>query len=347
VPNENGNFSLSAVHSISFDDCEVEGLHLSSLQSTIQKCPSLQQLQFSQLTMGADGADFLTSVLPSLKNLRILSLNSKGETEDEAVIFALQQLQKHVEWLSLSRHVIKDSGAAVLRNALQGLTRIRSLRLDSLELDEESLACFAQGLQAMTSLKKISLNIKTSSKDGSGILCLLASLHTLFELEEIELIGLRIGDQGIEELVKHIPKWTRLRKINLSRNNLGQSFAAVMGQVLPLLSELSELNLTSIGTSDLVNVASCLKHCTSIEDISLSWNSCENDVVLKLVEVLPQCSKLKRLDLEANNIYTSGAKALAGCLQFCPWIEIIRLWRNPIKKDDPILKDKRLNFSPT
>lgn len=27
------------------------------------------------------------------------------------------------------------------------------------------------------------------------------------------LIGLRMGDQGIKELVKHIPKWTRLRKI--------------------------------------------------------------------------------------------------------------------------------------
>ncbi|XP_058243901.1 NLR family, CARD domain containing 5 isoform X2 [Hemibagrus wyckioides] len=432
VPNENGNISLSAVRSISFDDCEVEGQHLSSLQSTVQKCTSLQQLQFSQLTMGADGAEFLTSVLPSLKNLKILSLSSKGETEDEAVIFALQQMQKHVELLSLSHHVIKDSGAAVLRNALQGLTRIRSLsllqclnctaaggrdlvygliqcqfleeiQLDSLELDEESLVSFAHGLQAMTSLKKISLNIKTISKDGSGFLCLLASLHTLCELEEIELIGLRIGDQGIEELVKHIPKWTRLRKINLSencvndragemlvnalsncralqqinlsKNNLGQSFAAVLGQVLPSLSELSELNLsvnridskgcsslceglvsmkalkkldlTSIGTSDLVNVASCLKHCTSIEDISMSWNSCENDVALKLVEVLPQCSKLKRLDLEANNINTSGAKALAGCLQLCPWIEIIRLWRNPIKKDDPILKDKRMNFSST
>ncbi|KAK2848040.1 hypothetical protein Q7C36_009722 [Tachysurus vachellii] len=430
VPNENGNFSLTAVHSIIFHDCEVEGQHLSTLQSTIQMCPSLQQLQFSQMTMGAVGAEFLSSVLPSLKNLKILSLNSNVEMVDESVICALQHMQKHLEQLSLSHYVIKDSGAAVLGNALQCLTRMRSLsllqclnctaaggrdlvsglvkcqsleeiKLDCLELDAESLACFAQGLQAMTSLKKISLNIKTISKEGGGFLCLLASLHTLIELEEIELIGLRIGDQGIEELVKHIPKWTRLRKINLSencvsdhagemlvkalsncralqhinlsRNNLGQNFAALLGQVLPSLSGLSELDLsenqmgsegcsslckglvsmkalkqlhlTSIGTPDLVNLVSCLEHCTSIEDISLSWNLCENDVVLKLAEVLPQCRNLKRLNLEANNINTSGAKALARCLQFCPWIEVIRLWRNPIKKDDPSLKDKRLNFS--
>ncbi|MCJ8733284.1 hypothetical protein PDJAM_G00221540 [Pangasius djambal] len=215
VPNENGNRFLSTVHSISFDDCEVEGQHLSSLQSTVQKCPSLQELHFSQLTMGADGAAFLSSVLPLLENLKILSLNSKGETEDEAVIFALRHTQKHLERLSLSHHVIKDSGAAVLGNALQGLTRMRSLslsqcldctatggrdlvrglvqchfleeiRLDSLELDEESIACFAQGLQTMTSLKKISITSKMTSKDGGEVLCLLASLHTLIELEEIE-----------------------------------------------------------------------------------------------------------------------------------------------------------------
>ncbi|XP_060779802.1 NLR family, CARD domain containing 5 isoform X2 [Neoarius graeffei] len=431
VPNENGNFSLSAVHSISFDDCEVKGQDLCLLQSAVQKCPSLQELHFSQLTMGEDGAEFLSSVLPSLENLKILSLNSKGETEAEAVIFALQHTQKQLEQLSLSHHVIKDSGASVLGNVLQGLTRMRSLsllqslyctatgghdlirglvqchsleeiQLDSLEFNEKSIACFAQGLQVMTSLKKMSLN-KMTSKDGSGVLCLLASLHALIELEETELIGLRMGDEGIEELVKHIPKWTKLRKINLSencvsdragemlvkalsqcrelqqihlsRNNLGHSFAAVLGRVLPSFPELSELDLsenqmgsqgcsslceglvsmkalkklhlTSIGTSDLVNIASCLRHCTSIEDVSLSWNKCENDVVLKLAEVLPQCNKLKRLDLEANNITISGAEALATFLQFCPWVEVIRLWRNPIEKDNPILKDKRLNFSST
>ncbi|KAF5890835.1 protein NLRC5 isoform X1, partial [Clarias magur] len=405
VPQENGNSPLIAVDSISFDDCEVKGLHLSSLKSTVQKCPFLQELQFSQLMMGADGAKFLSSVLPLLDNLKTLSLNSTGDTE--AVVVALQHTQKQLEKLSLSNHVITDSGAAVLGNTLQALTRMRSLsllqclnctaaggrdlvrglvqcrsleeiRLESLELDEESAACFAHGLQSMVSLKTVSLKNMTS-QGSSQILHVLASLHTLIELEVLELFELRMGDRGIEELVKHIPKLTKLKTINLSgncvsdhagevlvkalshciamqqiclsKNNLGQSFAAVLGQVLPSFSELSELDLsenpigsegcsslctglvnlkalkklhlTAIGTSDLVNVASCLEHCTSLEDVSLAWNNCENEVVLKLAQVLPQCSKLKRLDLECNNINTSGAKSLAICLQLCPWIEVI------------------------
>ncbi|XP_062860238.1 NLR family, CARD domain containing 5 [Trichomycterus rosablanca] len=425
------NVPLSAVHSIRFDDCEVEGQHLSSLQSTVQKCSSLQELHFLQLTMDTGGAEFLTEVLPSLQNLKTLSLSSKAETGDEAVLFSLQHTQRQLERLSLSHHVIRDSGAAALRNALQSLTHMRSLnllqcsgwtaagghelvrglvhclsleeiQLDSVVLDEGSTACLAQGFHCMTSLKKISLN-KIVLMEGNGVVRLLAGLSKLSALEELELEEMRMGDCGIEELVKYIPNWTNLSKVNLSgnmvsdhageslmmalsnckalqqlnlsRNNLSNGFAFRLGQVLPSLSQLSELNLsenslgsdgcsslsevlvsmkalkklhlTSVGTSDLAPVASSLKHCTSVEDISLSWNKCGNDVVLKLVEVLPHCNKLKRLDLEANNINTTGAKTLAECLKSCPWIQVIRLWRNPIKKDEEILKDQRLNFSST
>ncbi|XP_049339557.1 NLR family, CARD domain containing 5 [Astyanax mexicanus] len=425
------NKEFSAVRSISFDDCEVEGQHLSSLKSYVQKCSSLLELHFSLLTMGTDGAEFLSSVLPSLENLKSLSFKSKGASIDEAVIYALQHTPKHLESLSLSNYVISDTGAAELGNALQSLTHIRSVNLshstgwteaggsnlvhglvkchsleeiglDSLQLNEESTVCLAQGLRSMTSLKKISLNkMALAPKDGSGVLCVLASLQALSRLEEIELEGLRMADRGMEELVKYIPKWTTLRKINLSQNllsdqagemlvkalshckgleqllllenSLGHGFAAKLGQILPTLAKLSELDLsvnqlgqkgclslceglvslkalkklrlTSIGTSDLTGVASCLKHCSSIEFVSLAWNKCGNDVALKLAEVLPQCTKLKKLDLEANNINTIGAKALAKCLESCPWIEIIRLWKNPIVKDDQILRDCRLNFS--
>uniref|UniRef100_A0A3B4CEY7 NACHT domain-containing protein n=1 Tax=Pygocentrus nattereri TaxID=42514 RepID=A0A3B4CEY7_PYGNA len=366
----------------SFGDCEVEGQHLTFLQSTLQKCSSLLKLHFSQTTLGTNGAEFFSSVLPCLKKLKTLSLHSKGEGLDEAVIFALQSSQKHLENLSLSHHVINDSEAAKLGSALQGWTQMRSLNLSHCTgwtaAGGYKLVC---GLVHCITLEEMRLNkIQVEVVEGSGVLCLLACLQSLDGLEELELEGLRMGDQGIKELVKYIPKWTTLRKINLSencvsdqagemlvkalshcralqqlhlfRNKLGHEFAVRLGQVLPSLPQLSELeclfcSLTAIGTSDLICIASCLKHCTSIESISLAWNECGNDVAEKLAEVLPQCSTLKKIDLEANNINITGAKALVKCLQCCPWIEVIRLWRNPIVKDDQILRDQRLNFSPT
>uniref|UniRef100_A0AAY5E8L2 NACHT domain-containing protein n=1 Tax=Electrophorus electricus TaxID=8005 RepID=A0AAY5E8L2_ELEEL len=381
-------------------DCDVEGRHLSLLQAPIQRTSSLLTLQFTRLTVGREGAEFLASILPSLTSLRkcchllVMCRNCS---------------------LSLSHHVISDDAATALGGVLEGLTRVRSLNLsycsgwtsaggrvlvrglvqclsleeiwlDSIQLDEESTVCLAQGLQNMTSIKKISISkMVLGSKGSSEVLSVLACLHSCTGLQEIDLQGLRIDDQGIEELVKCIPKWTKLSKINLSencvrdqageklvealshcrelqqlrlsRNKLGTSSAARLGRVLPSLPDgclgggrvggCLLHSLTSVGTSDLGPVAACLQHCTSIEDISLAWNECGNEVVQKLVEVLPQCINLRRLDLEANNINTSGAKTLATCLLSCPWIEVIRLWRNPIVKDDHILRDRRLNFSST
>uniref|UniRef100_A0A9J7ZLM7 NLR family CARD domain containing 5 n=1 Tax=Cyprinus carpio carpio TaxID=630221 RepID=A0A9J7ZLM7_CYPCA len=429
------NFS-SALQSISFDDCDIEGQHLTPLTLPIQKCHALQDLKFSQLKMDRKGADFFSAVIPFLRNLRNLTLDLKGAAEDD-VATLMEALPKTTsfESLSLSQLVLGDHGTAVLGRALQSMPNLKSInlsqcsgwtaargrdlvrglvqcvslseiRLDSVILDEEGITILAQGFSCLTSLRRLSLNkirVVTSETfvNGTGILYLLASFKGFRQMEEIELESWRMGDSGTCELVKYIPSWTELvklslsdnnvtdqagekllaalshckvlQKLQLSKNQLGQASAAKLAQVVPLLPQLSELNLsenqfgqqgsmslceglmstkalkilhlTSIGSSDLVGVASSLKHCPSIEDVSLSWNLCDDSLARTLAEILPLCTKLKRLDLEANNITTAGATVIAKCLPSCPSIEVIRLWRNPIAKEDENLKDQRLNFA--
>ncbi|XP_073706226.1 protein NLRC5 [Garra rufa] len=425
-----------ALQSISFDDCDFEGQHLTPLTLPIQKCHALQDLRFFQLKVDRKCADFFSAVIPFLQNLRSLTLDLKGAAEDEVETLAEALPDTTAfESLSLSQLVLSDRGAAVLGRALQSVPNLKSInlsrcsgwtaargcdlvrglvqcvllteiRLDSVVLDEEGVTILAQGFSRLTSLRRLSLNnIKVVTSEtfvnGTGILCLLASFKGFRQMEEIELESWRMGDSGTYELMKYVPSWTELvklslsdnnvtdqagekllsalshcrvlQKLQLSKNQLGQASAAKLTQVLPLLPQLSELNLsenqfgpqgslalcdglmstkalkilhlTSIGSSDLVGVASSLKHCTSIEDISLSWNGCSDNLAQTLAEILPLCTKLKRLDLEANNISTAGATVIAKCLPSCPSIEVIRLWRNPITKDDENLKDQRLNFS--
>uniref|UniRef100_A0A8C1DV93 NLR family CARD domain containing 5 n=1 Tax=Cyprinus carpio carpio TaxID=630221 RepID=A0A8C1DV93_CYPCA len=419
-----------------FDDCDIEGQHLTPLTLPIQKCHALQDLKFSQLKMDRKGADFFSAVIPFLRNLRNLTLDLKGAAEDD-VATLMEALPKTTsfESLSLSQLVLGDHGTAVLGRALQSMPNLKSInlsqcsgwtaargrdlvrglvqcvslseiRLDSVILDEEGITILAQGFSCLTSLRRLSLNkirVVTSETfvNGTGILYLLASFKGFRQMEEIELESWRMGDSGTCELVKYIPSWTELvklslsdnnvtdqagekllaalshckvlQKLQLSKNQLGQASAAKLAQVVPLLPQLSELNLsenqfgqqgsmslceglmstkalkilhlTSIGSSDLVGVASSLKHCPSIEDVSLSWNLCDDSLARTLAEILPLCTKLKRLDLEANNITTAGATVIAKCLPSCPSIEVIRLWRNPIAKEDENLKDQRLNFA--
>ncbi|XP_051725489.1 NLR family, CARD domain containing 5 isoform X1 [Ctenopharyngodon idella] len=427
---------LPALQSISFDGCDIEGQHLTPLTLPIQKCLALQDLKFSQLKVDRKVTEFFSTVIPSLLNLRNLTLDLKGAAEEdvEALAEALPNTPEF-ESLSLSQLVLGDRGAAIFGRALQSVPNLKSfnlsqcsgwttargcdlvrglvqcvslaeIRLDSVVLDEEGITILAQGFSRLASLRRLSLNnirVVTSETfvNGTGILCLLASFKGFRQMEEIELESWRMGDGGAYELVKYIPSWTKLlklslsdnsmtdqageklltalshcralQKLQLSKNQLGQASAAKLSQVLPLLPELSELNLsenqfdpqgckaiceglmsmkalkilhlTSIGSSDLVGVASSLKYCPSIEDVSLSWNGCGDSLAFTLAEILPLCTNLKRLDLEANKITTAGATAISKCLPSCPSIEVIRLWRNPIAKDAENLQDPRLNFS--
>ncbi|XP_031657729.1 protein NLRC5 isoform X2 [Oncorhynchus kisutch] len=431
--------SLSTM-TISLVDCAVQGHHLVSLQTVFQRCVLLQELDLSYNSIGRVGAEFLCSVLPSLASLRKLSLETKETSEDVVLLLAEGLLQaKSIESLNLSGHMITDREAVALTRALQNLPHLRTINLslcygwtpagalelvrglgrclslegislDSVQLDEESTVCLAQGLHAMTSLKRLNLNNKVTMVTGSpwvgATLVLLASLEGLRGMEELELEGMRISDNGVEELIKHLPTWTGLRKIslsgncisdqagerlvqalttctaleelNLSRNNLSIACAAKMGQVLPTLTHfrvldlseneigtkgsvsiskalismkyLTKIHLTSIGTSELAGLADSLAHCVCAEDVSFAWNDCGDDVAVKLAEVLPQCQKLRRLDLESNSISTIGAEALARSLQSCPSVEVIRLWRNFISTSDAQKlrqREKRLNFSST
>uniref|UniRef100_A0A8C1XKG7 NLR family CARD domain containing 5 n=1 Tax=Cyprinus carpio TaxID=7962 RepID=A0A8C1XKG7_CYPCA len=379
-------YNSTFVTFFSFDDCDIEGQHLTPLTLPIQKCHALQDLKFSQLKMDRKGADFFSAVIPFLRNLRNLTLDLKGAAEDD-VATLMEALPKTTsfESLSLSQLVLGDHGTAVLGRALQSMPNLNlsqcsgwtaargrdlvrglvqcvslsEIRLDSVILDEEGITILAQGFSCLTSLRRLSLNkirVVTSETfvNGTGILYLLASFKGFRQMEEIELESWRMGDSGTCELVKYIPSWTELVKLRYGKcTEEDYSFPVLEQFILSyciLLHTLNKchclsLSLTSIGSSDLVGVASSLKHCPSIEDVSLSWNLCDDSLARTLAEILPLCTKLKRLDLEANNITTAGATVIAKCLPSCPSIEVIRLWRNPIAKEDENLKDQRLNFA--
>uniref|UniRef100_A0A673XT97 NACHT domain-containing protein n=1 Tax=Salmo trutta TaxID=8032 RepID=A0A673XT97_SALTR len=431
--------------SFSLVDCAVQGHHLVSLQTVFQSCVLLQELDLSLTSIGRVGAELLCSVLPSLASLRKLSLESKETSEDVVLLLAEGLLQaKSIESLNKNscilvfNHLASDTtililcppspslslcygwtpaGALELVRGLGQCLSLEGISLDSVQLDEESTVCLAQGLHAMTSLKRLNLNNIVTMVTGSpwegATLVLLASLEGLRGMEEIELEGMRMSDKGVEELIKHLPTWTGLRKISLSGNCISDQAGERLVQALTTCTALEELNfcvwfgssyvyllilchvtatltlvyvhgcdflkslseneigtkgsvsiskalismkyltkihLTSIGTSELAGLADSLAHCVCAEDVSFAWNDCGDDVAVKLAEVLPQCQKLRRLDLESNRISTIGAEALARSLQSCPSVEVIRLWRNVISTSDAQKlrqREKRLNFSST
>ncbi|XP_036400059.1 NLR family, CARD domain containing 5 [Megalops cyprinoides] len=427
--------------SLSLVDCALQGQNLSFLLSVSQNCPLLQELDLSRNSIGKEGMEFISAALPGFPNLRTLRLGLKQVSEDGVGI--LMEGVAHcrsLESLSVPRHAITEEAAVALGGTLPKLQHLRAidlsgcsilsgagshdllrglgqchaveeLRLDSLLLNAEATACLAGELKGMASVRRLLLNKVTmatgSSEEGRrAILSLPGSLGGFHGMEELELDEVRMGEGGVLQLVKHLPSWTRLRRISLSencvsdaagqrlaaslhhctaleelrlsRNALGDASAAQLGVVLPVLtrlkvldlsenrigtegaeklteslvqmSSLRKLHLISIGTAELTGLAESLQHCVCAEEVSLAWNDCGDEVALKMAQVLPRCTKLKRLDLECNKISSAGASALAESLRSCPSIEVIRLWKNSVSYDEAQRlhsREPRLNFSST
>uniref|UniRef100_A0A3Q3KF26 NACHT domain-containing protein n=1 Tax=Monopterus albus TaxID=43700 RepID=A0A3Q3KF26_MONAL len=384
---------ISALLSSSLVGCALQGYQLAPMRSIIQRCPLLKELDFSQNSLGVEGAEFFCSVLPWLPNLTSLSIASKETCAavDEKLSEALLQATS-IQSLNLSHSEWSPVGGLQL---VQALGQCVSL---------EACVCVCVCVCVRARLNETVTLMGTSDVDS--MLDLLAAMEGLTQMEELELEGWRMADRGVQQLTRLLSTWKELRKISLSKNNvsdqsgkqllealtdcrhleelhlsrncLGDLTAASMALVLPLLTHitvldisenrigyegsaslskaimcmmnLTKINLTSVGTAELCVVAASLAHCPLIQDVSMGWNNCRDNVAVELAKTLPLCTKLTRIDLESNSIMVFGAEALVKALQSCPALQLIRLWRNKISLSEAqrlMDRDGRLNFSST
>uniref|UniRef100_A0A8C2B345 NLR family CARD domain containing 5 n=1 Tax=Cyprinus carpio TaxID=7962 RepID=A0A8C2B345_CYPCA len=331
----------------------------------------------SQFVLGDRGAAVLGRALQSIFLSSLYQCSGWTAARGRDLVRGLVQCVLLAE-IRLDSVVLDEEGITILAQGFSHLASLRRLSLNNIRVvtsetfvNGTGMLCLLTSFKDFRQMEEIELESWRMGDGGTYELVKYIPLWT--ELVKLSLSDNNVTDQAGEKLLAALSHCRVLQKLQLSKNRLGQACAAKLAQVLPLLPQLTELNLsenqfgphgslalceglmsmkalkilhlTSIGSSDLVGVASSLKHCPSIEDISLSWNGCGDSLAQTLAEILPLCTKLKRLDLEANNITTAGATVIAKCLPSCPSIEVIRLWRNPIAKEDENLKDQRLNFS--
>ncbi|XP_044049750.1 NLR family, CARD domain containing 5 isoform X2 [Siniperca chuatsi] len=339
--------------SVSLVDCAVEGYQLASMTSIIQRHSLLTELH-----LGTEGAEFLCSVLPSLPNLTSLSVGSKETcvTVVEKISEALLQATA-IQCLNLSGHVISDTAAQIMTGMLPRLrslslshcvwsaagglqlvkalgecVSLKSLRLDSLQLNEESRVYLAQALRNVNSIRSLKLNEIATEMGPSGansVLDLLAAMDGLTRLEEIELGGWRMADRGVEQLTRLLPVWTELRRISLSKNLISDQSGDKLVEALSSCSHLEELNLSSNSLGDLTaaRMALVLPSLTHITVLDISENHIGYEGSVSLSKAIMCMKNLTKIRL--TSVGTSELCAVAASLAHCPLIQDVGLgWNN-------------------
>uniref|UniRef100_A0A665UVQ0 NACHT domain-containing protein n=1 Tax=Echeneis naucrates TaxID=173247 RepID=A0A665UVQ0_ECHNA len=316
--------------SVSLVDCAVEGHQLAPMTSVIRGCPSLTELHFSLNTLGAEGAEFLCDVLPSLPKLNSLSIISKESCASviEKMSEALLQ-STTVQMLNLSHCLWSATGGLQLVGALRECVNLEALyridlfpnvciNLDSVHLDENITECLVQALRSMH-LRILKLNRSDTvvgPSEASRVLDILAAMEVLAQMEEIELEGWRMANRGVEQLTRLLPIWQKLKKISLGSNLLGDLTAARMALVLPsthiTVLDVSENSIGHEGAVSLSKAIMCMKNLTKIHLTSVG-----TPMLCPVAASLIHCPLIQDVGLGWNNCGDDVALELARVMPSC------------------------------
>ncbi|XP_077842200.1 protein NLRC5 isoform X7 [Macaca mulatta] len=348
--------SLSELKTFRLTSSCVSTEGLAHLASGLGHCHHLEELDLSNNQFDEEGTKALMRALEGkwmLKRLDLghLLLNSSALTLLTHGLSHMTRLQS----LRLKRNSIGDVGCCHLSEALRAATSLEELDLSHNQIGDAGVQHLATILPGLPELRKIDLSVNSISPAGG--MQLAESLILCRHLEELMLGCNALGDPTALGLARELPQ--HLRVLHLPFSHLGPGGALSLTQALdgsPHLEEISlaENNLAGgvlhfckelplLRQIDLVSckidnqtiklLTSSFTRCPALEVILLSWNLLGDEAAAELAQVLPQMGRLKRVDLEKNQITAFGAWLLAEGLAQGSSIQVIRLWNNPIPCD--------------
>ncbi|MXQ86481.1 hypothetical protein E5288_WYG003023 [Bos mutus] len=348
--------SLSELKNFRLTSSCVSSKGLALLTSGLSHCHLLEELDLSNNQLGDEGTEVLLGALEGkcrLKTLDLSHLPLGGST-----LAVLTQGLGHMtllQSLRLSKSNIDDVGCCHLSKALRAATSLEELSLSHNQIGNTGAQDLAAVLPGLPELRKIDLSANGIGPAGGARLA--ESLTLCRHLEELMLGCNALGDCTALGLAKGLPQ--HLRVLHLPSSHLSPEGVLSLGQALDGCPHVEEISLAENSLAggvprfhqgfpvlrklDLVSceidnqtakpLAASFVLCLALEEIMLSWNLLGDEAAAELARVLPQMGRLKRMDLEKNQITAYGAWLLAEGLAQGSGIQVIRLWNNRIPPD--------------
>ncbi|XP_060776916.1 NACHT, LRR and PYD domains-containing protein 14-like isoform X2 [Neoarius graeffei] len=307
------------------ESCRVLSSVLSSNSS------SLRELDLSHnYNLQDSGVKLLSAGLENPHcTLEILSLRVCNLTEESCRVLSsvLSSNSSRLRELDLRDNNLQDSGVKLLSAGLENPhCTLEKLSLWGCNLTEESCRVLSSVLSSNSSRLR-ELDLRDNNLQDSGVKLLSAGLenpHCTLEtlsLRELNLSGNNLQDSGVKLLSAGLenPHCT-LEKLRLSNCRItGEGCAALVSALRSNPSHLRELalNWNNPGKSGVKLLSDLLKdpHCT-LETLHLRGCKLTEESCRVLSSVLSSnSSRLRELDLSANNLQDSGVKLLSAGLE--------------------------------
>jgi Ran GTPase-activating protein (RanGAP) involved in mRNA processing and transport len=159
-----------------------------------------------------------------------------------------------LEHLDLTSCRLRTEAMRLLGGALPTLLRLEHLDLSNNDLNDLAVATLAPVLPRCPALRH--LRLRRNQRLSPLTLYVLAAFNAMRGLASLDLSRCWIGLEDVRD-VRHgmifaaeLARCPRLRALNLSENNLGDTFARAVARVLPECASLERLELADAHISD-------------------------------------------------------------------------------------------------
>ncbi|XP_064372667.1 leucine-rich repeat-containing protein 31 isoform X3 [Dromaius novaehollandiae] len=323
---------------LDLNNCALSETDVTELASLLPFLPELEEISLSWNGGVGGSLKALTVQLHHVNLLKVLRLNNCRLTaEDVTSLGEAFEIVPQLEELDLSWNSNIGGKLSLLTKKLQKGCKIKFLKITDCNLtakDGESLAqilnvipnlevldlsvnkhigcsmkIIAQDLKNVPGLKELNLHmcgLKQDSLQGLD-----TALQHLAELRKLDVSCNREIGGGFKDSTAHLASLKNLEVLDLHQCCVTEEDMTVLSQVIPLLSSLQELNLSSnknIGVSS-EPLLSRLRFLPKLKSVAIS-NCCLREESFSSLVLLTQdghLARLQKLDLSYNdNICDEG-----------------------------------------
>ncbi|XP_071973654.1 protein NLRC5 isoform X2 [Engystomops pustulosus] len=311
-------------HAVNVCDC---GFSMTSEEgkmflSQLSKSPNLQKINLQNMSLDDSSLLLLCQALPRLLSIRKLIL-ANNKITCKGVFHLSENIYNctMIESIDLSFNGIGDVNMAFLPN----LKCLKKIKLSQCNISTVG------GLNLTTTLQQCPLveeiDLSGNNFENKTTSHLFTALSQVKHLKVLHLRSCGFGEKSESALMEALGSCVQMEDISLSENTFTEQCFLKLANQFPRLRLLKKLDLRVCGVSDNVckSLAEDLGCCQNLEEIILSWNRIGDDGTCALSSSLKHMRRLKKLDLEKNQIRVKGAEALAHALSFCLWIKVISI----------------------
>uniref|UniRef100_A0A2K5YL46 Leucine rich repeat containing 31 n=1 Tax=Mandrillus leucophaeus TaxID=9568 RepID=A0A2K5YL46_MANLE len=292
-------------------DLEELDISWNDFVEALEMIPELEELNLSWNSKVGGNLPLILQKFQKGSNIQMLKLvDCTLTSEDGTFLGQLLPMLQSLEVLDLS--INRDIGGSLnsIAQGLKSTSNLKVLKLHSCGLSQKSVKILDAAFRYLAELRKLDLSC---NKDlGGGFEDSSAQLVMLKHLQVLDLHQCSLTADDVMSLTQVIPLLSNLQELDLSANKkMGNSSENLLSRLrfLPALKSLV-INNCALESETFTALAETSVHLSALEVFNLSWNKCVGGNLKLLLETLKLSMSLRVLRLSSCSLVTEDVVLL-------------------------------------